>query len=121
MNLVLRSPERAETNLCKGERGTRPQLTTVEFFTRAVIVVLGALIRVLVWFDVILIVIGAILVAVLLRLVAEPFTRWLRLPESVGLVCSGLVTVAVVAGAGYLFGTQIDAELTEVVQRANSG
>jgi predicted PurR-regulated permease PerM len=123
MNLVLRSPARAETNLCKGERGTRPQLTTVEFFTRAVIVVLVALIPVLVWFlfDVILIVIGAILVAVLLRLVAEPFTRWLRLPESVGLVCSGLVTVAVVAGAGYLFGTQIDAELTEVVQRANSG
>jgi predicted PurR-regulated permease PerM len=101
----------------------RPQLTTVEFFTRAVIVVLVALIPVLVWFlfDVILIVIGAIIVAVLLRLVAEPCTRWLRLPESVGLVCSGLVTVAVVAGAGYLFGTQIDAELTEVVQRANSG
>src|SRR5262249_51440272 len=106
MNLVVRSPARAETNLCKGERGTRPQLTTVEFFTRAVIVVLVALVPVLVWFlfDVILIVIGAVLVAVLLRLVAEPFMRWARLPEIPALICSGLLTVLVIAGAGYLFG-----------------
>jgi hypothetical protein len=45
-------------------------MTTVEFFTRVVIVVLVALVPVLIWFlfDVILIAIGAILVAVLLRL-----------------------------------------------------
>ncbi len=97
-------------------------MTTVEFFKRAVIVVLVALIPVLVWFlfDVILIVIGAVLVAVLLRLVAEPFIRWLRFPESIALVCSGLITVAILAGAGYLFGTQVDTEFTDVVQRANS-
>ena len=86
-------------------------MTTVEFFKRAVIVVLIALVPALVWFlfDVILIVIGAILVAALLRLVAEPFTRWAKFPESIALVCSGLVTVTVVAGAGYLFGTQVAA------------
>jgi len=97
-------------------------MTTVEFFTRVVIVVLVALVPVLVWFlfDVILIVIGAILVAVLLRLVAEPFTRWCRFPETIALICSGLLTTAVVGGAGYLFGTQIDTELTDVMQRANS-
>jgi predicted PurR-regulated permease PerM len=106
----------------QGERRTRPQITTVEFFKRTVIVVLVALVPVLLWFlfDVILIVIGAILVAVLLHLVAEPFTRWARLPQTVALICSGLLTAAVVAGAGYLFGTQVDAELNDVVQRANS-
>jgi predicted PurR-regulated permease PerM len=97
-------------------------MTTVEFFKRAVILVLVALIPVLIWFlfDVILIVIGAVLVAVLLRLVAEPFTRWARFPESIALICSGLLTAVVVGGAGYLFGTQVDAELTDVMQRANS-
>jgi predicted PurR-regulated permease PerM len=106
-----------------GEQRTRPQLTTAEFFTRTVIVVLVALIPVLVWFlfDVILIVIGAVLIAVLLRLTAEPFTRWAKFPETIALVCAGLITVAVVAGAGYLFGTQVDAELTDVMQRANNG
>ena len=98
-------------------------MTTVEFFTRTVIVVLVALVPVLVWFlfDVILIVIGAVLVAVLLRLVAEPFVRWARFPEMIALVCSGFLTAAVVAVACYLFGTQVDAELTDVMQRANSG
>jgi predicted PurR-regulated permease PerM len=97
-------------------------MTTVEFFKRTVIVVLVALVPVLLWFlfDVILIAIGAVLIAVLLRLVAEPFTRWARLPESIALICSGLLTVAVVAGAGYLFGTQVDVELTDVMQRADS-
>ncbi len=97
-------------------------MTTVEFFKRAVIVVLVALVPVLLWFlfDVILIVIGAILIAVLLRLVAEPFTRWAKLPDAIALVCSGLLTAAVVAGAAYLFGTQVTGELTDVMQRANS-
>jgi hypothetical protein len=60
-------------------------LTTIEFFKRAVIVVLVALVPVLGWFlfDVILIVIGAVLV--LLRLVAEPFTRWARFRKSLHL------------------------------------
>jgi predicted PurR-regulated permease PerM len=101
----------------------RPQLTPAEFFWRAVILVSVALIPVLIWFlfDVILIVTGAILIAVLLRLVAEPFMRWGKLPEPLALIAAGILVVAVVAGAGYLFGTQIQAEFTDVMQRANSG
>jgi predicted PurR-regulated permease PerM len=100
----------------------RPRLTTAEFFWRAVIFVSVALVPILIWFlfDVILIVVGAILIAVLLRLVAEPLTRWARLPESIALILSGLFIVAVVAAAGYLFGSQIGAEFTDVVQRADS-
>jgi predicted PurR-regulated permease PerM len=87
-----------------------------------VIFVSVALIPVLIWFlfDVILIITGAILIAVLVRLVAEPFIRWCKLPESVGLIVAGILVVAVVAGAGYLFGTRIEAEFTDVMQRANS-
>jgi predicted PurR-regulated permease PerM len=100
----------------------RSRLTPAEFFWRAVIFVSVALIPVLIWFlfDVILIITGAILIAVLVRLVAEPFIRWCKLPESVGLIVAGILVVAVVAGAGYLFGTRIEAEFTDVMQRANS-
>jgi predicted PurR-regulated permease PerM len=95
-----------------GERSARPGLTTAEFFWRAVIFVSVALVPVLILFlfDVILIVIGAILIAVLLRLVAEPFVRWGKLPEALALIVAGIVVVAVVSGAGYLFGTQIESE-----------
>jgi predicted PurR-regulated permease PerM len=100
----------------------QPRLTAAEFFWRVVIVVSVALIPVLIWFlfDVILIVVGAILIAVLIRLLAEPLWCWGKLPESVALILSGLFIVAVVAGAGYLFGSQISGEFSDVVQRANS-
>jgi len=63
-------------------------MTTAEFFWRAVIFISVALVPVLIWFlfDVILIVVGAILIAVLLRLVAEPFMRWGKLPQTVALI-----------------------------------
>jgi predicted PurR-regulated permease PerM len=101
----------------------RPRMTAAEFFWRAVIFVSVALIPILIWFlfDVILIVIGAVLIAVLLRLVAEPFMHWGKLPEAIALIMAGVLVVAVVAGAGYLFGTQIEAEFTDVMQRASSG
>jgi predicted PurR-regulated permease PerM len=57
---------------------------------------------------------------VLLRLIAEPFTRWAKLPQSVALILSGLLTAAVVGGAGYLFSTQISGEFNDVMQRADS-
>jgi len=96
-------------------------MTTAEFFWRAVIFVSVALIPVLIWFlfDVILIVVGAILIAVLLRLVAEPFTRWAKLPEPIALILSGVFIIAVVVRAAYLFGSQIQGEFTDVMQRAS--
>jgi predicted PurR-regulated permease PerM len=103
------------------ERLARGRLTTAEFFWRAVIFICVALVPVLIWFlfDVILIVVGAILIAVLLHLVAEPFMRWGKLPEPIALILSGIFIIAVVAGAGYLFGSQIEGEFTDVLQRAS--
>jgi predicted PurR-regulated permease PerM len=105
-----------------GERSTRPWLTTAEFFKRTLIVLSVALVPLLIWFlfDVILIVVGAILIAVLLHLVAEPLTRWCKLPQSLALVLSGSLIIGLVGGAAYLFGTQIEAELADVVDRANA-
>jgi predicted PurR-regulated permease PerM len=97
-------------------------MNKLEFFERAVIVLLVALVPVLVWFmfDVILVVVGAIIVAALLRLIAEPFASWGRLPQAVALTISGAIIVGALAGAAYLFGTRIDAELTDVLERATT-
>ena len=103
------------------ERLDRRRMTTAEFFWRAVIFISVALIPVLIWFlfDVILIVVGAILIAALLRLVAEPFVRWGKLPKPIALILSGIFIIAVVVGAGYLFGSQVESEFTDVMQRAS--
>jgi predicted PurR-regulated permease PerM len=97
-------------------------MTTAEFFKRTLIVLCLALVPVLIWFlfDVILITVGAILIGVLLHLVAEPLIRWCRLPQSVALVVSGILIIGVVGGAAYLFGTQIESELADVVARAST-
>lgn len=105
-----------------GDRLGPPRLDTAEFFKRSVIVLFVALVPVLIWFlfDVVLIAIGAILIAVLLRLIAEPIAQWARLPQGVALLLSGIITVGALAGAAYLFGTQIDTEFKDVISRAGS-
>ena len=94
----------------------------VETLKLALLVVAVAIIPLLIWylFDVILIVFGAIILAMLLRLGAQPFMRWLRVPEPLALVVSGLLVLFVIGGAGYLFGTRIGNEFQDVVQRATS-
>jgi predicted PurR-regulated permease PerM len=104
------------------ERIAPGPISTLEFFKRTAIVVAVVLIPVLVWFlfDVILIALGAILMAALLRLIAEPFRYWLRLPETAALVLSGALTITVIAATAYLFGVRIEAELQDVMGRAGS-
>jgi predicted PurR-regulated permease PerM len=92
-----------------------------ELFKRTAIFVAVALVPVLVWllFDVILIAMGAILIAILLSLGAEPFTRWLKLPRAIALVISGCIIVSIVGMAAYLFGTRVAAQLQQVLHLAN--
>jgi predicted PurR-regulated permease PerM len=94
---------------------------TIESIKRTAIFVVIALVPILVWllFDVVLIATGAILIALLLWLVAEPFEKWLRLHHRIALVLSALIIVFATAGAGYLFGSHTGAELHEVLTRAN--
>jgi predicted PurR-regulated permease PerM len=97
-------------------------MSYAELFKRALLVVAVALIPVLVWylFDVILMAFGAIILANVLRLGADPFSRWLRIPHSVTLIVSGLLALAVAGVAGYLFGTLISDELQDVFDRASA-
>jgi predicted PurR-regulated permease PerM len=93
-------------------------MTTAEFSKRAAILIGLALVPVLLWYlsDVVLIAVGAVLVATLIHMGARPF-EMLRLPRVAALIASGLVIVAVLAGAGYLFGTGVAFELQEVLRR----
>ena len=94
-------------------------LSTAEFSKRAAIVVALAFAPILVWllFDAILIIIGAILFALLLDVVAQPF-QLLRLPRGVALILSGILVAGALGGAGYLFGKGALSEFQEVMLRA---
>ena len=83
--------------------------TYAETLKLALLVVAVALIPLLIWylFDLILVVFGAIILAMLLRLGAQPFMRWLSMPEPLALLVSGLLVLFVIGGTGYLFGTRI--------------
>lgn len=92
------------------------------FFKRTVIVVAVVAAPVLIWylFGVVLMAFGAIILAMLLRLGAQPLMRGLGLPEPVALIVSGILILGVIAVAGYLFGTHVSNELQDVIQRTSS-
>ena len=98
------------------------QMTYIEFLKRALIFVAIAVLPVLIWylFGVVLMAFGAIILAMLLRRVAQPFMRWLSLPEPLALAISGALILGVLVGAGYLFGSRITTEFQDVTQRAIS-
>jgi predicted PurR-regulated permease PerM len=98
------------------------QMTYPEFLKRTLIFVAVAVLPFLIWylFGVVLITIGAIILAMLLRLGAQPLVRWLSLPEPLALLISGVLVLGIIVGAGYLFGTRITAEFQDVAQRALS-
>ena len=98
------------------------QTNDTAFLQRTVVFVLVALTPFLVWylFNVIFIAVGAIVLATLLRLGADPFRRWLWLPRSVALTLSILLLLAFVGGVAYLFGARIAGDFQNVFERAQS-
>jgi predicted PurR-regulated permease PerM len=99
------------------------QMSYLEFLKRTLIIVAVAVVPFLIWylFGVILMVFGAIILAMVLRLGAQPFMRWFSLPEPLALLISGVLVLGVLVGTGYLFGTRITGEFQDVTQRATSG
>ena len=97
-------------------------ISTAEFSKRAVIFIALALTPLLIWrlFDVVLLLTGAVLVAVLLHVVAWPL-RKIRLPKAFALAIAGLLILAVIAGVFYLFGSGMGDELQEILRRAEAG
>ena len=97
-------------------------ISTAEFSKRAVIFIALALTPLLIWtlFDVVLLLTGAVLIAVLLHVVAWPL-RKIRLPKAFALAIAGLLILAVIAGVFYLFGSGMGEELQEILRRAEAG
>jgi predicted PurR-regulated permease PerM len=93
-----------------------------DFFKRTLIVFAVFAAPVLIWylFSVVLMIFGAIILAMLLRLMAEPLMRWLRLPEAVALIVSGLIVLLIIGGTGYLFGSHISDQVEDVIRRASA-
>lgn len=62
-----------------------------------------------------LLIFGAIVVAVILRALADPIVRWLRLPDPLAVFLSMVIVVAVLAGILTLFGTQISEQVNSLI------
>lgn len=87
-------------------------------FVRRVLFLIGLLVVIAAtWklLDVLLLVFGAILVAVLLRSLSSPIHRLTRLPEGLSLLAAGLIIIALLSGAGWLFGATITEQVEELV------
>ena len=97
-------------------------MTRAEFCVRVAIFIALALVPLLFWllFDVVLVLTGAVLVAVLLHIVARPL-RKLRLPTGLALAFAGILLLGVLAGVFYLFGSGLEDELQEILRRAEAG
>ncbi|HEX6112015.1 MAG TPA: AI-2E family transporter [Geminicoccaceae bacterium] len=89
-------------------------------FLRRVLMVAAVLaLALLAWYlvDVLLLVFGAILVAVLLRALANPIARRTPLSDAWALIPATLGIVVVVALAAWLLGAEVRAQVTELAER----
>jgi predicted PurR-regulated permease PerM len=64
---------------------------------------------------------AAILMAILLHVVSEPLQRWTPLPVWADLLIAGLILLAFVALGGWIFGSQISTEFSDVTNRVRAG
>ncbi|MDP1874840.1 AI-2E family transporter [Phenylobacterium sp.] len=88
-------------------------------FVRRVLFLVGVgLVLLVAWklLDVLLLVFGAILVAVLLRSLANPIHRLTPLPEGLSLLAAGLIIIALLTGAGWLFGATVTQQIQELIE-----
>jgi predicted PurR-regulated permease PerM len=90
-----------------------------DFIRRVFIAVAIAALAAAAWLlrDVIILAFGAVIVAMLLRLGAEPFLRWM--PKYAAMALSGLLIAAALAGIGYLFARHVGGQLQDLVQKAD--
>lgn len=87
-------------------------------FVRRVLFLVGMGVVLLVaWqlIDVFLLVFGAILIAVLLRGVGEPIHRFTPLNEGLSLLAGGLLIIALLTGAFWMFGSVVSGQVEDLV------
>ncbi len=99
------------------------ELSYRRFVAYAALAVGVALVPVLLWQLGRILILGfaAILVAILLHVVSEPLQRWTPLPVWADLLIAGLVLLALIALGGWIFGSQLSAEFSDVMNRVRAG
>ena len=92
--------------------------TEARFVRRALIVIALAALALLLWQlrSVLVLLFGAVLMGTIIRALAEPLTKYLRLPDAVAVLVSVLVIVGVIVGVGWLLGQQISAQTDALAQ-----
>ena len=93
-------------------RQNRPD-AEADFVRRALIVIALAALALLLWQlrTVLVLLFGAVVVATIVRAIAEPFSKHLRLPDGIAVLASVLLLAAVMLGIAWLLGQQIAAQL----------
>jgi predicted PurR-regulated permease PerM len=79
------------------------------FIERALIILVIVAVALLLWRlrSLLMLVFGAVLVAVIFSLVANPIRRWLRLPDGIALVCAVLIVAGIFGIAFWMFGAEV--------------
>ena len=88
--------------------------TLERIFVRRALIAIGlAALAILVWQlrTVIVLLFGAVVMATVVRALADPLSRHLRLPERVAVLIAVLLIVGVIAGVAWLLGQQIAAQM----------
>lgn len=96
-----------------------PKMTDTEFIRRVLIVVgiLAGAAALYLLSDIILLIFGAVLLAVVLRAIARPLEARTGLGPKMSLVAAGLGVATLIIGVGILFGAQISDQLSLLVER----
>jgi predicted PurR-regulated permease PerM len=94
------------------------RLTLTEYVQRvlATVAVVGLALLLWRWLDVLLLAFGAVIVAVILRALADPIGRYARLNERVSLLVAVLVFLGLLVGGLWLFGSTIADQLYQLGQ-----
>ncbi len=89
------------------------------FLRRVLILGLVIVLALFLWrvIEVLLLVFGAVLFATLLHAIADPIARRTPLPRGWALAGAGLVVLGLVGLTGWLFGSEIRTQLTELIDR----
>jgi predicted PurR-regulated permease PerM len=102
----------------------RPSTYGERTFLRHLLIALALVaLALLVWrlIDLLLLLFGSVLVAIILRTMADSISRWIRISEAWSLLIAVLALFVVAAGASWLFGAEVAAQtrgLTETVPDA---
>ena len=88
-------------------------------FVRQALIVIGlAALALLLWElrTVLVLLFGAVVIGTVIRAIAEPISKHLRLPEGVAVLASVLLLIGVIVGVAWLLGRQISAQTDALAQ-----